>query len=373
LNKALLSSATVAVAMSGGVDSSVAAALLVEKGCRVFGVTARLWRCAETPVHARPCCSPASIDDAGAVAAKLGIPHHVVDLESVFDERVVGPFCLEYSRGRTPNPCVLCNAGVKFDVLLERALSLGADALATGHYARLDRAGGGLVLLRRALDRQKDQSYVLWGIKKERLAQAVFPLGELTKEEVRLTASELGLPSAERLESQDVCFVESKNCGAFVTGRLSQAGVNVCGGQIVDRSGKVVGAHAGLVHFTVGQRRGLGVAQGERRYVVELREDSNTVVIGEKRHLLARGFQCVDMNWLAGTPVRFPVRASVQIRYTHQQAGALLKEIGPERLAVAFDVEQSAITPGQSAVFYEPDVKGDVVLGGGIIDVVTRT
>ena len=384
-----------AVAMSGGVDSSVAAALLVEKGHRVFGVTMRLWCYADAPADEHACCSLAAIGDARAVAAKLGIPHYVLDLEDAFEQSVVCPFCLEYSRGRTPNPCVLCNSKVKFGVLLDKALSLGADFLATGHYARLEReeddaAHGGAdsvtrgadgcgrdasavpPRMRRGADRSKDQSYALWAVPKERLARVVFPLGELSKVDVRRLALSLGLPSAERTESQDVCFVESRDCGDFVANRLAALGIKVKSGDVTDTSGNVLGSHRGLVHYTVGQRRGLGISAANRRYVVELKPDTNTVVTGEKRDLLSREFTCADVNWLGDAGERLPLRATVQVRYTHQAAPGLVEELSPppaQTLRVTFETAQNAITPGQSAVFYEDDV----VLGGGVIEAVKRT
>jgi len=398
--------ARVAVAMSGGVDSSVAAALLVEKGYRVFGVTMKLWCYAETQARAKSCCSLAAIDDAKSVATKLGIPHYVIDFEECFESQVIRPFCLDYSQGRTPNPCVLCNTRVKFSVLMDKVLSMGADFFATGHYAILERANDGWRLLR-AKDRSKNQTYVLWGIERSRLPRILFPLGAITKREVRDIASRMGLDSAERLESQDVCFVESGTCGVFVMQRLSQIGVGVFPGPIVDVSGELLGTHDGLVNFTIGQRRGLRVSSSKRLYVVALKPESHTVVVGEKPHLLAREFICSDVNWLADPGDRFPLGALVQIRYTHVPAEA---EIGLEgggsnqgrwdqsesnrnqsrqdeprhkesnqggsgrsgsgwrwsgqKLRVRFEKEQSAITPGQSAVFY----RGEELLGGGVIE-----
>lgn len=338
----------------------------------MFGVTMKLWCYADTPAAARSCCSLAAIEDARAAAAKLGIPHYVMEFEDAFERRVVRPFCLEYSKGRTPNPCVMCNTDVKFDVLLEKALALGADFLATGHYAFLEQASyGGPGRLSRAHDKHKDQSYVLWGIRRERLRKLIFPLGEMSKADVRRIAHSLGLRSADRLESQDVCFIETGECGEFVEKWLSALGTAVGPGPLIDISGKRLGSHRGLVHFTVGQRRGLGVSAAERRYVVELRPESNTVVIGKKHELLAREFTCGRLNWLSDAGGRLPLRGLVQVRYTHPAAWASIEEISSvpaQRLRVMFDTEQSAITPGQSAVFYD----GDVVLGGGIVETVRK-
>lgn len=361
-------SASVAVAMSGGVDSSVAAALLVEEGYRVFGVTMKLWCYAETPAASRSCCSLSAIENARSVAARIGIPHYVVDLEDRFDKEVVRPFCLEYARGRTPNPCVVCNSEIKFKALMDRVISMGADFLATGHYALLTETEGGTFSLGRAADKSKDQSYVLWGIQKSRLSKIVFPLGGSRKEVVRTIASRLELASVGALESQDACFVQSGSCSEFVVHRLADMGTDISPGPVVDIDGVKLGKHRGLVHFTIGQRRGLGISSSGRRYVVALRPESNTVVLGEKSHLLAREFVCSNLNWLNCSRCRFPLKAFVQIRYTHRPAEAIVEEIAVDRLRVRFIREQSAITPGQSAVFYD----GDYVLGGGVVEAVSR-
>ncbi len=357
-------SARVAVAMSGGVDSSVAAALLVEEGYRVFGVTMKLWCYAESSASSRSCCSLAAIDAARSTAYGIGIPHYVVDLEDCFEETVVRPFCMEYARGRTPNPCVVCNSRVKFESLMDRVASMGAGFLATGHYARVQKTDSGEFRLSRAIDKSKDQSYALWGIEKNRLSKILLPLGSTSKETVRATAARLGLASADRPESQDVCFVESDSCSDFVLRRLSEMGVNVSPGPVVDVDGAELGTHRGLVHFTIGQRRGLGIASSGRRYVVALKPESNTIVLGEKSYLLAQEFECTEVNWLDDSRGKSPLRALVQMRYTHPAAEALIEETAEKRLRVRFTEPQSAITPGQSAVFYDEDA----VLGGGVID-----
>ncbi|MFH0778895.1 MAG: tRNA 2-thiouridine(34) synthase MnmA [Candidatus Eisenbacteria bacterium] len=350
----------VAVAMSGGVDSSVAAALLVEKGYRVFGVTMKLWCYAETAASPKSCCSLSSIDDAKAAAAKIGIAHYVMDLEEAFESQVVKPFCTEYAGARTPNPCVLCNSEIKFNLLMDRVVAMGADYFATGHYARIRQSPAGAFELVRAFDREKDQSYVLWGIERSRLPAILFPLGETSKDRVRERASKQGIAPAERRESQDVCFVEAGSCGDFVQRRLTEMGIRPTPGRVLDTSGRELAAHDGVFRFTIGQRRGLGVSSPGRKYVVRLDGETNAVVLGGKEDLLRRVFVCGSVNWL-GKP---PAKALVQIRYTHTPAAAGVEEEGNGRLRVFFDERQYSITPGQSSVFYEEDV----VLGGGVIE-----
>ncbi len=287
----------VVVAMSGGVDSSVAAALLLREGYDVAGVTMRLWTDEEAGLPHRGCCVLGA-DDARAVCRVLGIPHHVVNLEAEFAGEVVEYFCREYGRGRTPNPCLACNERVKFKHLLARALAMGADYLATGHYARIRRAGGECELLR-GVDEDKDQSYVLYTVGQEELSRLLFPVGEYRKAEVRRLAAESGLPVADKPDSVEVCFIPNDDYRSFLAGRIGQEP-----GDIVDRAGRVVGRHQGVAAYTIGQRHGLGVALGERRYVAAIDTFQNVITIGEEEDLLSDRLRAEDVCWVSGEPPR---------------------------------------------------------------------
>jgi len=348
--------------MSGGVDSSVAAALLKDQGYAPVGVFMCLGLTGGGPAVGPPrCCSPEDSADARAVASQLGIPFSVLDFSADFD-RLIEHFCAEYGRGRTPNPCIRCNRDLKFGRLFDTAAALGAPLVATGHYARVEFEAGRW-RLKRGLDRSKDQSYVLFSISPDRLERVRLPLGESTKAEVRRLARDLGLPVHDKPESQEVCFVRG-TVGDLVRERRPDL---VRPGPILDLEGRVLGRHEGIVHFTIGQRRGLGVAVGEPRYVVAIRPDDDTVVVGPAAALGRPGLVAEGCTWhepVAGEPVR----AEVQIRYRHAAAGAWLERLDPapgggERARVRFDAPQPAVTPGQAAVFY----RDDRVLGGGWI------
>jgi len=351
----------VIVAMSGGVDSAVAASLLARQGYQVIGVTMRLWTLEDpqAPGHRRRCCSVEDTDDAQEAAQALGIPHYVLNLEREFQESVVDYFCREYQRGRTPNPCLACNEHVKFRSLLARALALEADFLATGHYARIDRSNGRYRLLR-AVDDDKDQSYVLFTLDQAQLSRLLFPIGHHRKEEVRRLAAEMGLPVADKPDSADICFVPDHDYRSFLAGRLAQ-----CEGEIRDAGGRVVGRHQGVAAFTVGQRRGLGVALGEKRFVTAIDPGRSLVTIGSEEDLLADQLWAGDVNWVAGEPPPSGTAVEAKIRYRTPAAPA---EVHPEGdgARVSFRRPQRAITPGQAVVFYQ----GEEVVGGGII---TRT
>jgi tRNA-specific 2-thiouridylase len=352
---------SVLVGLSGGVDSSVAAALLLERGWTVTGVTMTLWDGPPAPAegHARGACyGPGEAEDvasASAVAAALGIPFRTLHLAEAYRRGVLDHVRDEYRAGRTPNPCVRCNHLVKFGMLVESARREGLvfDAFATGHYARVERdAASGRMVLRKGLDASKDQSYFLYRLSQDQLAAVVFPLGDWTKERVREKARDLGLPVAERPESQD--FLEE---GAADL-RVGDAGP----GPVVDRLGKVLGEHAGIARYTVGQRKGLGIAAPEPLYVLALDAARNAVVVGPRSALGAGGLIADDLNWVAVPGLTGPRRAACRIRYRHREAPALLTPAG-DAVLVQFEEPQPAVTPGQSAVFYD----GDAVLGGGVI------
>jgi len=373
---ATASAPTVAVAMSGGVDSSTVAAVLRERGVPVIGLTMQLWNQRRLPqLHGdgprqHRCCSLDDVYDARRVAEHLAIPYYVINFEREFEQTVVRPFVQDYLSGRTPIPCTHCNNGVKFEQLLATARQIGAQSIATGHYARVrqNQATGRFELLR-AVDESKDQSYFLFGLTQEQLSRAEFPLGELTKQEVREIARRLEVPVAEKPESQEICFVPEGSYVRFIEGYLQEQGSDAPvafgePGDIVTASGDVVGRHTGLHNFTVGQRKGLGFAAGRPYYVVALDAAKNRVIVGEDTELRRNTCEVRDVNWIPFAVPDAPVRARVRIRNRHEPAEAQITPLDTTTARVVFLEPQRAITPGQAAVFYS----GDQVLGGGWIE-----
>ena len=350
------------VAMSGGVDSSVAALLCLEAGHEVIGMTMQIWPDAPGEVFEREggCCSLSAVEDARRVCSVLGIPHYVTNLKHEFEEEVIGEFIEEYAQGRTPNPCITCNKAVKFGHLLRKARELEADYLATGHYARVARDDAGRYLLMKSPDESKDQSYALYSLDQDQLAHALFPVGSLDKRDVRRMARERELPTSAKPESQDICFITDGDYRDFLRQRRPEA---FSPGAIEDTGGRTVGSHAGIAHFTVGQRKGLGIASGRPMYIVDIRPDTNTVVVGTWEESLDRGFLADDCNWIEFERPCGPFRADAKIRYRSNPAPASVTPRDDGAVEACFDRPQRAVTPGQAAVFYH----GDIVVGGGTI------
>ncbi len=365
---------TIAVAMSGGVDSSTVAAMLRADGHNVIGLTMQLWNQRRLAGHegmpesvTGRCCSLDDVYDARRVAETIGIPYYVVNHEDRFEREVVRPFVEEYLAGRTPIPCSLCNNHLKFDQLLIVARQIGAERIATGHYAQVafDDARGRW-LLKRPVDRSKDQTYFLFGLTQEQLSRTMFPLGGMTKPEVRELARTYNLVIAEKPDSQEICFVPGGDYKKFLDAYLAEQGSEArldVGGEMVTVDGSVIGEHAGVHNFTVGQRKGLGVATGSPLYVIQINNETRQVVVGPDEELYTRTLRARRVNLISAASIEAPMRVAVKIRHRHAPAPAVLESAGPEEVLVTFDESQRAVTPGQAAVFYD----GDVVVGGGWI------
>jgi tRNA-specific 2-thiouridylase len=365
---------TIAVAMSGGVDSSTVAAMLRAEGHSVIGLTMQLWNQRRLAgregmpeaVQGR-CCSLDDVYDARRVAQTIGIPYYVVNHEERFEREVVRPFVEEYLSGRTPIPCSLCNNHLKFDQLLVVARQIGADTLATGHYARVELdEQSGRWLLKRPTDLAKDQTYFLFGLTQEQLSRTIFPLGGMTKPEVRELARKHGLALAEKPDSQEICFVPGGDYKRFLDAYLEEQGDRMpdTSGELVTTDGKVIGEHSGVHNFTVGQRKGLGVATGSPLYVIQIRGATGEVVVGRDEELYSKTLRARRVNLIAVDNLLESMRVRVKIRHRHEGAPASIEKSGNEAILVTFDEPQRAVTPGQAAVFYDEDV----VVGGGWIE-----
>jgi tRNA-specific 2-thiouridylase len=353
----------VMIGMSGGVDSSVAAAILKKEGYEVTGVTMKIWP--EQPGVTQPeggCCSLSAVEDARRVAFQLDIPYYVLNFQDIFEQQVINYFTSEYQRGRTPNPCIACNRFVKFEALLKKAVSMGIDRIATGHYARIVKdVASGRMLLMKSVTEKKDQTYALYNMTQEQLARTLMPIGDYDKDTVRKIAAELGFGVAGKPDSQEICFVPDNNYGGFIASRMGKPPAT---GKFVDTKGNILGEHRGIVYYTVGQRKGLGVSFGKPMYVVRIDAQNNTVVLGEAGEEYSAGLVASDLNWIACEKPAASMQVRAKVRYSAKEADATITPLEDGLIRVDFHPPQRAVTPGQSVVFYD----GEIVLGGGVID-----
>lgn len=357
-----MSKGKVVVGMSGGVDSSVAALLLKEQGYDVIGVTMQIWQEEDTCTTSENggCCGLSAVDDARRVAQVIGIPYYVMNFRKEFQEKVIDYFVSEYYKGRTPNPCIACNRYIKWEALLHRCLEIGADYIATGHYGKIITLPDGRLSVAKSASANKDQSYVLYNLTQEELRHTIFPLYGMEKEQVREIALKNNLPVAMKKDSQDICFVPDGDYAAFIKRETQKE--DVCG-NFVDTSGKILGTHKGITHYTVGQRKGLGVAFGEPKFVIKINPQDNTVVLGSAAELMVKKVFVTDVNYMATDKITEPVRVTGKLRYSQKEALCTIMPDGQGGIIAEFDSEMRAATPGQSAVFY----KDDCILCGGII------
>lgn len=352
----------VVVGMSGGVDSSVAAYLLKQQGYDVVGVTMQIWQDEEETVQQENggCCGLSAVEDARRVAHDLGIPYYVMNFKAEFKEKVMDYFASEYLCGRTPNPCIACNRYVKWESLLKRSLDIGADYIATGHYARIRQLDNGRYTICNSVTASKDQTYALYNLTQEQLKRTLMPVGEYSKDEIRKIASDIGLRVAHKPDSQDICFVKDGDYASFLE---EYTGQKVAEGNFVTSDGKVIGRHKGITHYTIGQRRGLELPMGHRVFVTDLRTDTNEVVIGENQDLMHTVLYADHINFMSVADLEDEKRIIAKIRYNHKGAPAVIRRIGEDEIECVFDDPQRAMTPGQAVVFYD----GENVLGGGTI------
>lgn len=352
----------VVVGMSGGVDSSVAAYLLKEQGYDVIGVTMQIWQEEDvcTVEENGGCCGLSAVEDARRVAAALGIPYYVMNFREAFQKNVIDYFADSYVNGQTPNPCIACNRYVKWEALLKRSISIGADFIATGHYARVEQLSNGRYALRRSATAAKDQTYALYNLTQEQLKRTLMPVGEYTKEEVRVIAEKIGLLVADKPDSQDICFVQDGNYAAFIE---EHTGKKASEGNFVTSDGTVIGRHKGIIHYTVGQRKGLGLALGYPAFVLEIRPETNEVVIGTYEESLTTVVRAKQLNFMSVEDLKEPLRVFAKIRYNHKGAWCTVERTKEDEVTCCFEEPQRAVTPGQAIVFYD----GEYVLGGGTI------
>ncbi|MCM1058632.1 MAG: tRNA 2-thiouridine(34) synthase MnmA [Firmicutes bacterium] len=353
----------VVVGMSGGVDSSVAAYLLKEQGYEVIGVTMQIWQeePEETMAESGGCCGLSAAEDARRVAEVLEIPHYIMNFRREFKRHVIDYFVEEYLAGRTPNPCIACNRYVKWEALLRRSLEIGADRIATGHYARISRLPGGRLSLRQSVTAEKDQTYALYNLTQEQLAHTLMPVGEYTKAQIREIADRAGLPVAHKPDSQEICFVPDGDYAGFIDREAEDRAPGP--GNFVTLEGKLLGRHKGITHYTLGQRRGLGLPMGERVFVTKIRPETNEVVIGTNEDLMVKEVLCDNVNFMSVEDIREPRRVRTKIRYNHGGEYCRIEKTDGGRIKCTFEREVRAATPGQAAVFYD----GEYVLGGGTI------